>query len=205
MDNRCGIFSRIRPNTGSGQFLTGFLLSILLSGCAMAPVATKATPTKISVTTSPDETRTLLEKIQAKNPGYTIQALLSPQGDRTEARIAVYDSHTVHMVIRGFQEPAPHKRLYPDCDHWFYLTRNFDRACGGGPYLGTASMVFADGMGFGALFDLFQATRYPFTFTKVVEPDKKATADVIAQLLNAAKPVKTGTRTLPGTFDLSTR
>lgn len=167
-----------------GTFFSGFLpfLLLLAAGCAVAPVVPNPKPAGLVVGTSPEKTKALLEKIQGSHPDYAIRAVLTPKGSGTEVHLVVYTKTRVHMAVGGFQEPAPHKRLYPDCNRWFNLTRNFDPACGGGPYLGTANLVFADGMVFGALFDLFQAGRYPFAYTTVMEPDRVATRSVLKEI-----------------------
>ncbi len=159
----------------------------VLSGCAVAPTVQKPPAMTINVPASPEKTKTILEKIQSTHPDYTIRALLQPEETGTTVNLAVYTLRNIHMVVGGFHEPDPHKNIYPDCNHCFNLTRNFDPACGGGPYLGTANLVFADGIGLGLLFDLFQTGRYPFAYTKVPVPDNTATDVVLGELRSSAK------------------
>jgi len=173
------------PGKVAGIFV--FMLGVSLVGCAVAPTAPTAPTLDYEIALAPEKTKNLLEKIQGAHPRYTIRALLAPEGTGTTVHLAVYTTRSVHEVVRGFQEPFPHKKLYPDCNHWFNVTRNFDPACGGGPYIGTANLLFADGMALGLIFDLYQAGRYPFTYTRTAMPDKKATRIVLDELLSAAK------------------
>lgn len=169
------------------------ILALPLGGCAVAPTTPREAQSKTTLSIPAETAKTLLEKIQKDHPEYTIRALLKPEGSGTEVHLTVYTSQTVHMVVQGFQEPERGKKLYPDCNRWFDLTRSYDPACGGGPYLGTANLVFADGMTLGLLFDLFQAARYPFTYTQATLPDKKATASVLATLKAAEKSARSKT------------
>ena len=100
------------------------------------------------------------------------------------------------MAVRGFQEPTSGKKLYPDCNRWFDLTRSFGPACGGGAYLGSANLVFGDGMALRLMFDLFQAARYPFAYTRTPMPDEKATRSVLEALKAAEKSAGTQTSSL---------
>ncbi len=175
---------------------SGFLASLLLililplGGCAVAPTSPREAQTKATISLSAETAKSLLEKVQKAHPEYTIRALLKQEGSGTEVHLTVYTVQTVHMVVRGFQEPERGKKLYPDCNRWFDLTRSYDPACGGGPYLGTANLVFADGMALGLLFDLFQAARYPFTYTEATLPDEEATKSVMSTLKAAAKSAR---------------
>ena len=167
-----------------GAFL---LFVVTLGGCAVAPTSSSDSSENFRVALPPSQSKTLLETIQKDNPSYTIRAILRPSGEGTDVHLTVYTPQKVHMVVNGFQEPEHRKRLYPECNHWFDLTRSFDPACGGGPYLGTANLIFGDGMALGLLFDLFQAGRYPFTYTTTPFPDKMAAEKVKEKLLTAAR------------------
>ncbi|MCL4485285.1 MAG: sugar ABC transporter substrate-binding protein [Nitrospirae bacterium] len=175
------------------SFVSGFhlillvLLALPLVGCAVAPTASSEAVTHAQINLPAQRTKAILEKIQKDHPEYIIRALLKQKGRGTEIHLTIYTPRTVHMVVQGFQEPSNGKKLYPDCNHWFDLTRSFDPACGGGPYLGTANLVFGDGMALGLMFDLFQAARYPFTYTKANLPDEEATKSVLKSLKSAEK------------------
>jgi len=182
----------LRPVSGflrMGRVFPGAFLffCLVMGGCAVAPTGPAGSDESFRVPLPPVQSKTILETIQKDNPSYTIRALLRPDGEGTKVRLTVYTRQKVHMVVNGFQEPESHKRLYPECNHWFDLTRSFDPACGGGPYLGTANLVFGDGMALGLLFDLFQATRYPFAYTTTPFPDRKATDMVKEKLLSASR------------------
>ena len=164
-----------------------FLFAVTLGGCAVAPTGAPDSSENFHVGLPPTQSKTILETIQNDNPSYTIRALLRPAGDGTDIHLTVYTRQKVHMVVNGFQEPESNKRLYPECNHWFDLTRSFDPACGGGPYLGTANLIFGDGMALGLLFDLFQAGRYPFSYTTTPFPVKIATEKVKEKLLAASR------------------
>ena len=164
-----------------------FLFAVTLVGCAVAPTGAPDSSENFHVGLPPTQSKTILETIQNDNPSYTIRALLRPAGEGTDIHLTVYTRQKVHMVVNGFQEPESNKRLYPECNHWFDLTRSFDPACGGGPYLGTANLIFGDGMALGLLFDLFQAGRYPFSYTTTPFPDKIATEKVKEKLLTASR------------------
>ncbi len=173
----------------SSRTLAGLMvlgLTFILTGCAVPPTILKPPTTTVRVVSAPETTKAILENIQKAHPQMIIRALLQPEGSGTIVHMTVYRDHSVHMVVKGFQEPFHKKKIYPDCNHWFNVTRNFDPACGGGPYLGTANLVFADGMGLGLLFDLFQAGRYPFTYTKATIPDQVATHTLLKELESKA-------------------
>ena len=169
------------------SWATLFLFVVTLGGCAVAPTGSPDSSESFRIPLPPAQSKTILETIQKDNPSYTIRALLRPEGKGTNVHLTVYTRQKVHMVVNGFQEPEPHKRLYPECNHWFDLTRSFDPACGGGPYLGTANLLFGDGMALGLLFDLFQAGRYPFAYTTTPFPDREATEKVKEKLLTASR------------------
>ncbi len=175
------------------SFVPGFvptlllLFAVALGGCVVAPTNPNEKPTRVNVAMKASKAKAILEKIQKNHPDYTIRALLKPEGHKTEIRLTVYTIQTVHMVVKGFQEPENGRKVYPDCNHWFDISRSFDPACGGGPYIGTANLLSADGMALGLMFDLFQAARYPFAYTRTKMPDEKATEEVVDTLRAAEK------------------
>jgi len=146
--------------------LVSVIVNFSLTACSTAPVELHPYQKTTTIPTSPEESRRILESIEKTHPGIHIEASLSPSGTSTNAKITVRTSHKEHLVNQGFQKIEGKTEIYPACQHWFYLTRNFDPACGGGKLWGTASAIFADGVGIGAIFDIVQLGRYPFTWTK---------------------------------------
>ncbi len=187
----------MRQSPLAASLVPGFLASVILllllplAGCVVAPTVSGEAATRAHVSLPAEKAKALLEKIQKDHPDYTIRALLKPEESGTDVHLTVFTVQTVHMVVRGFQEPTSGKKVYPDCTRWFDLTRSFDPACGGGPYLGTANLVFGDGMALGLMFDLFQAARYPFTYTRTSMPDERATRSVLETLKSAQKSAGT--------------
>ena len=192
----------MRPSPHAASLVPGFLASVIfllllpLAGCAVAPTVPSEAVTRVHVSLPAEKAKAILEKIQKDHPAYTIRALLKPEASGTDLHLTVFTVQTVHMAVRGFQEPTSGKKLYPDCNRWFDLTRSFDPACGGGPYLGSANLVFGDGMALGLMFDLFQAARYPFAYTRTPMPDEKATRSVLEALKAAEKSAGTQTSSL---------
>ncbi|AFS54235.1 sugar ABC transporter substrate-binding protein [Leptospirillum ferriphilum] len=153
-----------------------------LAACQTAPLERHPYALSGLVPATPETSRDILESLQKKNPAIHIQAELAPDPHGTQARIIVRTRQKVHLIDRGFQEFHGDTALYPECEHWFYLTRAFDKKCGDGPVIGSVNALFADGVGLGALFDLFQLARYPFTYTHVDMTDPEKTREIFQEL-----------------------
>ena len=166
--------------SGTLRFSLFFLLiaNVSLTACSTAPVELHPYQKSTTIPATPEESRMILESIEKTHPGIHIEASLSPAGTATNAKITVRTSRKEHLVNTGFQKIEGKTEIYPACQHWFYLTRNFDPACGGGKLWGTASAIFVDGVGIGALFDLVQLGRYPFTWTKTDLSNPQMTNEV---------------------------
>ena len=162
-----------------------------LAACQTAPAELKPFALSGLVPATPETSRDILESLQKKNPGIHIQAELAPDPRGTQARIIVRTRQKVHLINKGFQEFHGDTALYPECEHWFYLTRAFDKKCGDGPVIGSVNAFFADGVGIGAIFDLFQLARYPFTYTYVDMTDPRETREIFQELEEQAKAPRT--------------
>ncbi|MDA8060684.1 MAG: sugar ABC transporter substrate-binding protein [Leptospirillum sp.] len=158
--------------------LVSVIVNFSLTACSTAPVELHPYQKTTTIQATPEQSRHILETIEKEHPGIHIEASLSPAGTATKAKITVRTAHKEHLVNKGFQKIEGKTEIYPACQHWFYLTRNFDPACGGGKLWGTASAIFADGVGIGALFDLVQLGRYPFTWTKTDLSNPQMTDEV---------------------------
>ncbi len=153
-----------------------------LAACQTAPAERQPFSLSGLIPAPPEKSRDILESLQRKNPGIHIQAELAPDPRGTQVRIIVRTRQKVHLINRGFQEFHGDTALYPGCEHWFYLTRAFDKKCGDGPVIGSVNALFADGVGIGALFDLFQLARYPFTYTHIDMTDPQKTREIFREL-----------------------
>ena len=187
-----------KPRFSSRKIQALLLFSIIanfsLTACSTSPVELHPYQKTTTIPATPEESRLILESIEKNHPGIHIEASLSPAGKATNAKITVRTSHKEHLVNKGFQKIEGKTEIYPACQHWFYLTRNFDPACGGGKLWGTASAIFVDGVGIGALFDLVQLGRYPFTWTKTDLSSPQMTnevADLAKKMALSAKNKET--------------
>ncbi len=174
---------------GHGRTL-GFRLPFMLALFLAASCATIAPEKPYSETgtvpTDPEETRTILMGLQKTHPGIHIEAELAPVKKGTETRLTVRTRKTVHMINSGFLEYNGVERRYPKCYHWFYITRSFDTACGDSPIKGSVTALFGDGVGLGALFDIVQLARYPFTYVNVDRPDPAKTHLIMEKMKREA-------------------
>lgn len=173
------------------RIIPAFASIALFSACSTTPVEMHPYQKVATIQTTPEQSRRILETIEKTHPGIHIEASLSPEGKSTKAVITVRTARQEHLVNKGFQKIEGKTEIYPGCQHWFYLTRNFDPACGGGKLWGTASAIFADGVGIGAIFDLVQLGRYPFTWTRsdISDPSLTDQVTALAQKM-AATPSK---------------
>lgn len=154
----------------------------MLTACQTVPVEKNPYSRTGTVPTTPENTKDILESIQKSHPDIHIQAELAPDPRGTLARITVRTRQRTHLVIRGFQEFRGDTALYPDCEHWFYIARAFDKKCGDGPIIGSVNTLFGDGVGIGALFDLFQLARYPFSYAFVDKADPAETRTIFREM-----------------------
>lgn len=161
-----------------------------LGACQTAPAERQPFALSGLVPATPEKARDILESLQKNNPGIHIQAELAPDPRGTQARVIVRTRRKVHLIARGFQEFHGDTARYPECEHWFYLTRAFDTKCGDGPVIGSVNAIFADGAGIGALFDLFQLARYPFAYTHIDMTDPRKTREIFQELEKQAKAVR---------------
>lgn len=143
-----------------------------------------------TIPTTPERAKEILESLQKANPGIHIQAELAPVAQGTAAKLTVRTRQRVHLINRGFEEFHGEVARYPDCHHWFYLARSFDRSCGDGPIIGSVTTLFGDGIGLGALFDLFQLARYPFSYSHADEASPEETRKIFKTLINRATQPK---------------
>lgn len=175
---------------GLGRFLglrfPFFLALLLAASCATIAPETPYSETG-TVPTDPEETKTILLAIQKSHPGIHIAAELAPtKKGGTETRLTVRTRTRVHLINSGFQEFNGVERRYPGCYHWFYITRSFDTACGDSVIKGSVTALFGDGIGLGALFDIVQLARYPFTYVDVDRANPSETHRVMEEMKNLA-------------------
>ncbi len=170
------------------KFLTVISIACILglSACSTLPSDNHPYSMSGTVPIPPEQAKNILEALQKSNPGIHIQAELAPVPQGTATKLTVRTREKVHLVNKGFEEFHGEVAKYPDCQHWFYLARSYDRSCGDGPIIGSMTTIFGDGVGFGAIFDLFQLVRYPFGFTYADEVNPEETRKIFQKYQESA-------------------
>ncbi|MHB1606815.1 MAG: hypothetical protein ACYC9S_06295 [Leptospirales bacterium] len=163
---------------------------LAFSACSTLPTENHPYAKSGTVPTTPERAKEILESLQKTNPGIHIQAELASVPQGTAAKLTVRTRQKVHLINRGFEEFHGEVARYPDCHHWFYLARSFDRSCGDGPIIGSVTTLFGDGIGLGALFDLFQLARYPFNYSYADKANPAETRKIFQKLNQRATQPK---------------
>ena len=199
MGNRFAALTADRSHLSErSRMLSGISLSRLLaiaslagvlgfSACSTVPPDNHPYSKSGTIPTTPEKAKDILESLQKSNPGLHIQAELAPVPQGTIAKLTVRTRQRIHLINKGFEEFHGEVARYPDCHHWFYLARSFDRSCGDGPIIGSVTTLFGDGVGLGALFDLFQLARYPFSYSYADEANPKETRKIFQKLGDRAR------------------